>query len=303
MKNVTTICCLLLFFPLLLSAQKKFSWSLADAEKLYAKGQIKEAKNVYLKVYRDDSSFHQNNYTLAQTYSLLRMQDSAFYFLYRSVDTNFSLTALSDPQLYSLRADKRWENFENELLSRFQKKYEDSNPIPNIEYAKKLFRLTAADQAYFLEDAIIKTQIGEESFLRNLVWDLKSALNEKNLVELERLIAEEGWPKYSEVGAAASGAFLVIQHAGSEQQRKYLPMLRKACEEKEGSWQEYALMFDRLQIADNKPQRYGSQVHYNADSKKWELYPLENKAEVDRYRKEVEMGPLKDYVKQWDIEW
>lgn len=304
MKNTTILLLPFLLIGTTLQAQKKKKvWTLTDGDQLLKQGKVQQAKEAYLQLYRYDSSFYENNYQLAVSYSLLRMTDSAFHYLYRSVDTNYSLQALSDPKLYSLRSDSRWEHFEDELIRRIQQKYEAHNPIPNTGYAKKLFRLKATDQAYYYEDELIQKQIGEESVVRNLIWDLKKQLNDSNLKELEKLIAEEGWPKYSEVGPAASAAFLVIQHADSAHQRKYLPLLQKACEEKEASWQEYALMYDRLQVEAGFPQRYGSQVHYIPETKKWELYPLENKKEVDNYRKEMGLGPLKDYVKQWNIEW
>lgn len=303
MKNTIIFLLPFLLISTTLQAQKKKNvWTLADGDQLLEQGKVQQAKEAYLQLYRYDSSFHENNYQLAVSYSLLRMTDSAFHYLYRSVDTNYSLNALSDPKLLRLRSDPRWEHFENELIRRLQEKYEAYNPIPNTAYAKKLFRMKATDQLYYYEDGLIQKQLGMESVIRNHIWDLKKQLNDENLKELESLIAAEGWPKYSEVGPAASAAFLVIQHADSMHQRKYLPMLRKACEEKEASWQEYALMYDRIQTSEGKPQRYGTQVHYVPETKKWELYPLENKAEVDKYRKEMGMVPLREYVKQWKIE-
>lgn len=302
MRNKITIVLSLIALLHTAQAQKKTVWSISDGDRLWQSGKVKEAKAAYLDLYRYDSSFCENNYKLAIVYNMLRMRDSAFHFLYRSVDSSFSLRALSEPTLYQLRSDPRWERFETELINLYQQGHEADDPLPNIHYAKKLFRIMAADQLYFFEDAIIRQELGEESFIRNLVWDQKAQLNEQNLKELEQLIGEEGWPKRSEVGTAATAAFLVIQHASTEKQRKYLPLLRKACEEKEASWSEYALMYDRIQIAEGKSQRYGSQVHYLSESKKWVLYPLENRAEVDNYRKEVGLGPLREYVKKWNIE-
>lgn len=303
MKNIINYVALALLISASGMAQKKSVWTITEGESLWNKGQMNAAKDAFLSVYRFDSTFRENNYNLARVYTKLRLVDSAFHYLYRSVDTGYSLRALSDPELWQLRSDSRWEGFENALIDRVQQKYSEFNPIPNIEYAKKLFRMQAADQAYFFEDGLIEKAAGRESCVRSIIWDLKKQLNDSNLKVLEKLIAEEGWPKYSEVGPAASAAFLVIQHSDSAHQRKYLPLLRKACEEKEASWQEYALMYDRLQVEAGFPQRYGSQVHFVPETKKWELYPLENKKEVDNYRKEMGLGPLKDYVKKWKIEW
>ena len=92
----------------------------------------------------------------------------------------------------------------------------------------------------------------------------KKLISMRNQKELEELIAKKGWPKNSAVGSTAAGAaFYVIQHSDVEKQKKYVPMLKQRCEEKEASWQNYAMLYDRLQMNKNKPQKYGTQTSYN----------------------------------------
>ena len=134
------------------------------------------------------------------------------------------------------------------------------------------------------------------------MWDLKNKINKQNQEELEKLIETKGWPKISEVGGAAStAAFLIIQHSDIEKQKKYLPVIKKLCEQKDAMWQDYALMYDRILVTEKKPQKYGSQINYNEQTKKYELFPLEDESKVDEWRKEVKLGPLSEYVSQWGI--
>jgi len=60
-------------------------------------------------------------------------------------------------------------------------------------------------------------------------------------------------------------------------------------------------MYDRIQTNENKPQKYGSQVKYNEQTKKYELFSLEDESKVDEWRKEVGLCPLSKYVSQWGI--
>ena len=133
---------------------------------------------------------------------------------------------------------------------------------------------------------------------------LKSNITPQNQKDLEALIAKKGWPKISNVGSsAASSAFLIIQHADLAKQKKYLPIIKKLCEENEAHWGSYALMYDRVQVRENKPQRYGSQVHRNPKTNIDEPYPLEDESKVDEWRKEMGMQPLAEYLMRWNIKW
>jgi len=75
-----------------------------------------------------------------------------------------------------------------------------------------------------------------------------------------------------------------------------------ACRKGEGNWQQYALMFDRMRMNQNKPQRFGT--HHYLDPSKGninELYPLEDESKVDEWRREIGLEPLDDYLKRSGI--
>jgi hypothetical protein len=61
-------------------------------------------------------------------------------------------------------------------------------------------------------------------------------------------------------------------------------------------------MEDRILMMEGKPQIYGSQISKNGETHKWELYTLEKPETVDKRRAEVGLGSLKEYVKNWNIE-
>jgi hypothetical protein len=136
------------------------------------------------------------------------------------------------------------------------------------------------------------------------LWTAKDELNQKNARELDSIIRVKGWPKISDVGqSGARAAFLIVQHSNLELQEKYLPTIKALCEIKEARWSGYALMYDRVQVLQKKPQLYGSQLDYNTSTQKFELFPIEDEKNVDKRRAEMGLGPLADYVSQWGIKY
>ncbi len=69
-----------------------------------------------------------------------------------------------------------------------------------------------------------------------------------------------GWPKKSDFGKnTATSAFFLLQHSlDSAAYVKWLPILKKNCEEGEASWMAYAMLYDRCQLIAGKPQRYAT---------------------------------------------
>jgi len=161
------------------------------------------------------------------------------------------------------------------------------------------------DQYCFYETGIAVRKLGPGSPVVTSLRRLQTMINDNNLKELESLLSQKGWPRRSEVGPEAAGAaFFVLQHSNALAQQKYISMFEKCCRENEGSWQQYALMFDRMRMNQNKPQRFGTHTYLDprAGSPN-ELYPLEDDSKVDEWRKEIGLEPLKDYLTRTNIKY
>lgn len=294
----------ILLFSLLLSfSQAAFAQvSFRKADSLFTEGLVLEAIEEFKLNYNKDSTDNMNLYQFSCVFAQIRMPDSAFKYLMMATKMNSTELALTDPDLIPLYKDKRWGDFEKNLIALMQKKYD--NPIVDVDYAQKLWRMRALDQAHYRDIELAQNKINKNTSLVYALWDIKEQYNTQNQKDLEALIAKKGWPKISQVGSnAASSAFLIIQHADLAKQKKYLPIIKKLCEEREAHWGSYALMYDRVQVTENKPQRYGSQVHRNPKTNIDEPYPLEDESKVDEWRKEMGMQPLADYLMHWNIKW
>src|SRR5262245_10783305 len=94
-----------------------------------------------------------------------------------------------------------------------------------------------------------KTRTGRDSAM------FVGYLDSLNLVQVEALIAAYGWPGKSFVGARGNQAcFLVIQHADSATQVRYLPLLQQSVAQGESSPADLALLEDRVLMRQGKKQ-------------------------------------------------
>ncbi|HET6226879.1 MAG TPA: DUF6624 domain-containing protein [Bacteroidia bacterium] len=279
-------------------AQVQFILSKGDS--LREQGDLRGAIEAFKKEYQINPSNKTNLYNYACALALTGQNDSCFKYLNLSIRQKISVDPLVDRDFVPLKSDLRWKAFQDTLALLVQKK--SPIPIKDLEYAKKLWEMRASDQAYYKEIDLAEKKTGRNSTVVQALWFLKRKLNEENQEEFELLVINKGWPKISDVGnIAASSAFLIIQHSNAEKQKKYLPIIKKLCEENEASWEEYALMYDRVQVGDGKKQKYGSQVRFNDQTQKFELFPLEDEIMVDEWRKEVGLPPLAEYVANWEI--
>jgi tetratricopeptide (TPR) repeat protein len=273
------------------------------ADSLVNEGDIRGAIEEYKKILNLNPGDSRTVYNYACVLSRSSQADSAFRYLNLAVRLNPSATPLTDPDLLALREDKRWSDFENNLITMLNEK--NGNTIKDIGYAKSLWRLLCWDQYCFYETGIAARKLGPDSPVVTALRRFQNMINEKNLKDLECLLSQKGWPKRSEVGTEAAGAaFFVLQHSNAEAQEKYIAMFEKCCKENEADCQQYALMFDRIRMNQNKPQRFGTHSYLDPGKGRTdELYPLEDDTMVDLWRKEIGLEPLKVYLDRTGIKY
>jgi hypothetical protein len=82
-------------------------------------------------------------------------------------------------------------------------------------------------------------------------------------------------------------------------QEKVLPLVEAAYRRGDLAGQDYALLLDRVQVDQGKPQVYGTQAKAPSEWTGGEpvLQPIEDEAHVDERRAEVGLPPLAEYLK------
>lgn len=135
--------------------------------------------------------------------------------------------------------------------------------------------------------------VPKDQLLGHLITKM-NVTDSTNLLRVEQIIKQYGYPGISLVGTPTNEAvFFVIQH--SKNIDEYLPLIKKAAEEKELKFSLYAMMLDRALMFKGKEQLYGTQVMgfevVNEQTKQKEfvrfVWPIENPSEVNNRRKDA----------------
>ncbi|MEM9548732.1 MAG: DUF6624 domain-containing protein [Bacteroidota bacterium] len=192
--------------------------------------------------------------------------------------------------------------FEDTILRRWRQSAEDAGI--NIELMLELKVISMTDQMQRREMRSVTEQYGWDSPQMDSLWALQNYSDSVNMIRIEEIIEEYGYPGRSLVGPRqGSTAFMVIQHSTQEMQEKYLPLLKEQADKGEVRWSSIALMIDRVLLGKGEKQIYGSQVY--TDEKTGELYfgEIENPHKIDSIRNTVGLGTLQEYGNNWDIQW
>ena len=273
---------------------------LTPADSLMQEGKIKDAliefETNYKKGNRDTNYLYNYACALAEDSQF----DKSFAILRESLNLEVKLNPLFDPDFLNLRTDKSWNSFEDELITKIELKYKTT--IVDKEYAKKLWEMRALDQVYYFQIHLAERKIGKNTTVVNTLWRIKNNINKENLEKLEKLIQEKGFPKKSLVGNnAAQAAFLIIQHADLQTQKKYVITIEDLCKKKEADSQSFAYLYDRIEVSEGRPQKYGTQVKYNKEKEQYEVFPLIDKEKVDFWRDEIGLTTINEYLSGYGI--
>lgn len=123
-------------------------------------------------------------------------------------------------------------------------------------------------------------------------------IDNENIAVIDSLL-QQGLPKgLSE--ESYKTIWIVIDHASLEKQEQYISIIEKMSLEGLVDIDNYAIIFDRIAMKQNRPQRYGSQSVQFGSPGNMHLYiwPVENAESLDSLRATVGMGPISEYLEQ-----
>jgi|GEM_PF-924489 len=156
-----------------------------------------------------------------------------------------------------------------------------------------------------LLERVDRDQAIRNEMIRNGVTNVDAALQGRmtaidsaNTARMKEIVKQYGWPGPELVGVdGTEAAFLLVQHAEHEFQKQMLPLVERAYREKKLQGQDYALLLDRVLVAEGKPQVYGTQAkRFDQWKDKEPVFdPIEDEANVDKRRAEVGLFPMAEY--------
>jgi hypothetical protein len=305
MKNILTLFSLLSItvFSSAQSTTDYYSNYISIAESYFEAKDYKASAMAYSDAFKsnDWKGYSNDRYNAACAWALAGIPDSAFYNLDRIV-TKSNYTDLdhitNDADLNSLHDDKRWAPL-IEIIRINKAKAEASLNLP---LAHKLDSIYVEDQKYRKMIDEYRDKYGNNSKEMKDLWKIIQEKDSFNLIEVSAILDKYGWLGPMVVGGTGNNTlFLVIQHSDLKTQEKYLPMMKDAVAKNNAYPSQLALLIDRIEMRNGRPQVYGSQI--NTKDGKNVVYEIIDEKNVNKRRAEVGLEPLENYVRHWGIEY
>ena len=283
-------------------AKKRFNGqeTLAQANSAMFSGSFSVALELYRKILKyEDSPTNMVLYNAACAASMSGDTSQGLDYLEMLADKD-SLWYLKEPldmDLQNLTYLPDWGSFYKKISMRrenFEKTFD-------ISLRSRLTQIRRSDQDVrhrFL--SAYNTQPQDTILVNSLIQEMKE-IDSKNLIEVDNILREYGWPGKDKVGDECVAIWLVIQHADVDSQRKALPMLKLAAEKGDINPSAIAMLEDRILVNSGKKQIYGTQYFYPEEEspKQRVIYPIDDIKNVDIKRTKVGLESLeKTYSKE-----
>ncbi len=163
-----------------------------------------------------------------------------------------------------------------------------------------------------LKRELLSMQEKRESLNREAFEDTKNAEliaarsnreNKNNLIRVCGILKETGWLRKEIVGDDGVEAMLFIIRNSDELeiQDQLFPVLAEAAKAGLISKANLAALLDKKRIAERGKQIFGTQIKIRDEI--GYLYALENKANVDRWRKSYDLPPLAEFIKLIEMDY
>ncbi|WP_192158614.1 DUF6624 domain-containing protein [Rhodanobacter sp. 7MK24] len=125
------------------------------------------------------------------------------------------------------------------------------------------------------------------------------AVDARNLPRIKQIDTVQGFPTPVQVGNdGVQAAFILVQHADRDPafQAHVLDELKSRPDQGGVGAQDYALLTDRVLLAQHKLQRYGTQFTATDGKTQMQPRPMEDPANADKRRTAIGLPPLADYA-------
>ncbi len=297
---------LIAFLSFVAFAQSVFgqtaSHFLSIGDSLYRIKQYEKSFENYKKAIEMGDSADGDLYNAACSASLAGKKNEAFNFLNLSIKKGYSDVAniKVDSDLIGLHNEKAWPS----VVARTQKNSDSLDALLDKPLQEELKQIYHDDQGIRQIYEKVGEQFGWNSHQADSISLIMRHLDSIDLAKVTKILDEKGWVGKDKVGSMYNIVpWLVIQHADLKTQEKYLPSMREAVNKGTVYPNWLALTEDRVALGEGKKQIYGSQIGIDKATGKNYVQPLEDPDNVDKRRAEVGLGPLAEYVKQWNIVW
>jgi hypothetical protein len=293
-----------IFFALIFLAANGQTYKelIKDAYSYYHSKDFAKSEKYFENAFKIERKNPTDLYNAACAAAFANSKTNAFEWLNLSIENGYINTnhLKIDTDFKNLHSDPRW----NQLVEKLQKKVDVIEAMYDKPLQQELIAIYNDDQIIRREFIEAQKKYGFEGKVTDSLGKIMNYRDSLNLIKVERILNERGWVGKDLVGPQANQTlFLVIQHSDLKVQQKYLSMMRKAVKMGNADAGSLALLEDRIALREGRKQIYGSQIGYHPTTQKEYILPLEDPDNVDTRRKQVGLGTLADYVKNWNIVW
>ncbi len=165
-------------------------------------------------------------------------------------------------------------------------------------------KLSSTIDSLYVVDQKVQTDIIDAmnngsgpSKIKNLV-EVQSNTFLRHIPILEKIVDKNGYPTAELVGKESSGKFFfLVQHSDADVdfQESMMKYIEKEVLTGSVKGRDFAYLTDRIRLASNEPQLYGTQLEYDSkgNARPRNLYDRRN---CDKRRKKYGLEPLEDYL-------
>lgn len=302
MNHLKIILSLLAFSGSIVSQAQTYSEFIQKGDKLYDAEKYSESALEYDKAFDIKEGSSGDYYDAACSWALSGDTINSIKYLGKAAERDWmNLKHIKkDKDLCRLHSVKKWK----EVLKKVEANLNEYEKDFDKPLKQRLEKIYVQDQTLRQLYRDAENKFGRDSEEMNYFWKLVSAQDSLNEIEVMKIIDDHGWVAKSLVGGQANTTlWLVIQHAPIEVQEKYLPLLKESVIAGESRGSHLALLEDRIQMRNGKPQIYGSQIVSDPETSEQIVYEIWEPEYVNQRRKEVGLGPIEDYIKRWGIQW
>lgn len=137
---------------------------------------------------------------------------------------------------------------------------------------------------------------------QQLIYKKNHMINES---KVKAILDQCGWPTKDMIGERGNWTIAnVLQHSEYEIRLKYLPMMRKAVQDKKLEPRFLVRAEDRIATDRGELQIYGGQMKYYPETKSFNVWPVLDPKNVDQRRAEIGLEPIAEFLKErFDFDW
>lgn len=298
-----------LIFPFLFAfqsycqEQKTYDDLLIEANRLYNSESYLESGRKYAEAFKmNEEVKYRDRYNAACSWALARKPDSSFAQLFnltRNYDYKDYERLVEDTDFSNLYEDQRW----NEILTLVKANKEAAVANYDKPLVALLDSIHKSDQDVRKERLSRIKKHGYDSPEVKQQLKIIDATDSINLIKVSKILDDRGWVGSDKVGDMGNMTlFLVIQHSDLEVQENYLPLLEKGVSEGNTPPHFLALLQDRIEIRNNRPQIYGSQVGRTETGESF-VAPMIDPDHVDDRRASIGLDSMESYLSNFDMKW